>query len=146
MIGIELRAAAGIALVACLLLIAHLLIGKGEAACHAEQAQLVAQATAAASATEATWRARLEQVTKDNDARTQSIAFAHAADLASLRNRPARRVYVPGPAASACDGGTGAGLSGPDAGFLEGEATRANVLRSALAKCQAWIASVKGPP
>ena len=142
---LALRAIAVLVLFASLGLTALLLVNKGRADCRTAQAQLVAQATAQATATDIVWKARLEQVQKDSEARDRSIAAAHSADLAGLRNRPERRIYVPGPAASACEGGTGAGLSRPDAGVLEGESTRANVIRAALAKCYDWIDAVTNP-
>lgn len=61
--------------------------------------------------------------------------------LERLRKRPERR---PEPARAACEGGTGAELSGPDAGFLEREAARADELRAALSACYQWIDQVTG--
>ena len=59
--------------------------------------------------------------------------------LERLRERPER---LPEPARAACPGGTGAELSGEDAGFLEREAARADELRSALNACKAWVDNV----
>ena len=59
--------------------------------------------------------------------------------LERLRERPER---LPEPARTACNGSTGAELSGSDAGFLEREAARADELRAALQACQAWAESV----
>lgn len=59
--------------------------------------------------------------------------------LEQLRNRPDR---MPEPARAACKGGSGAELSGPDAGFLEREAARADELRAALDACQSWADTV----
>jgi hypothetical protein len=56
--------------------------------------------------------------------------------LERLRKRPER---MPDQARAACQGATGAELSGPDAGFLEREAARADELRSALTACYAWV-------
>jgi hypothetical protein len=56
--------------------------------------------------------------------------------LGELRSRPER---MPAASAPACVGGDGAGLSGPDAGFLEGEAARANKLRADLETAKEWI-------
>ena len=61
--------------------------------------------------------------------------------LERLRKRPERRSD---PARAACEGGTGAELSGPDAGFLEREAARADELRSAIGACYQWIDQVTG--
>lgn len=60
--------------------------------------------------------------------------------LERLRKRPER---MPGPARGACQGATGAELSGPDGGFLERLAARADEQRSALDECYAWIDQVK---
>ena len=61
--------------------------------------------------------------------------------LERLRKRPERASE---PARAACEGGTGAELSGPDAAFLEREAARADELRSAVSACYAWIDQVTG--
>ena len=76
--------------------------------------------------------ARLKGIRDEQDKRT-----ATRLDLAlrELRNRPDR---LPAAATEACKGATGAGLSRPDAGFLVGEAARANQLRSELAEWQSW--------
>lgn len=58
-----------------------------------------------------------------------------SADLEWLRNRPARRLQA---AEVDCKGGTGAELSGPDAGFLAREAARADTLRNALKACYSY--------
>ena len=145
---IEIRAAA-------FLLVAALLSGSGWLILHekgqidAQQCVIATQAAvsksaAAASAVESAWKEQANADAAQSAARLQNITAARDAALASLRNRAPRRVNVPGPAASACDGGTGAGLSGPDAGFLVGESARANGLREALAACYAWIKNVKG--
>jgi hypothetical protein len=69
-----------------------------------------------------------------------AIAAQRDAAIASLRDRPPRRVVVAGgtstPAAN-CQGATGAELSNSDSVFLLGEATRADNLRAALAACYA---------
>lgn len=56
------------------------------------------------------------------------VAAVHQRDLDSLRNRPTRRVEVV--QGGACAGVTGAELSRPDAGFLTGEAARAQRILS----------------
>jgi hypothetical protein len=73
------------------------------------------------------------------DAETRRINDRLADALERLRNRPAR---LPEPARPSCRGATGAELSGPDGGFLEREAARADELRAALAQCQAWVKQV----
>lgn len=55
------------------------------------------------------------------------VGAVHQRDLDSVRNRPPRRVEVV--RAGTCEGVTGAQLSGPDAGFLVGEAARAERIR-----------------
>lgn len=73
------------------------------------------------------------------DAEVRRINARLADALERLRNRPER---MPEPARPACRGATGAELSGPDGGFLEREAARADELRAALAQCQAWVKQV----
>lgn len=51
------------------------------------------------------------------------VGAVHQRDLDSVRNRPARRPEAV--RGATCEGVTGAQLSGPDAGFLVGEAARA---------------------
>lgn len=60
--------------------------------------------------------------------------------LRELRDRPDR---LPAAAAGACEGATGAELSRPDAGFLAGEAARAERLIARLDECHAWIDDLK---
>lgn len=74
--------------------------------------------------------------TERRNAELDTISRRLAAAQRELRNRPERR---PEAATEACQGGTGAGLSRPDSGFLEGEAARANRLRAALRQCYEWI-------
>ncbi len=71
------------------------------------------------------------QITKVKDEKIASINARLVTALGELRNRPDRRPVD----TAACQGATGAGLSGPDAGFLEGEAARANTLRAELGAC-----------
>ena len=73
-----------------------------------------------------------------NEVRAINSRLADA--LERLRKRPER---LPEPARGACQGATGAELSGPDGGFLERLAARADEQRSALAECYAWIDQVK---
>lgn len=73
------------------------------------------------------------------DAEVRRINARLADALERLRNRPER---MPEPSRPACRGSTGAELSGPDGGFLEREAARADELRAALAQCQAWVKQV----
>ena len=87
-------------------------------------------------------KAKNDQIAKQNQEHADEVRTINArlADaLERLRKRPER---LPEPARKACEGATGAQLSGPDAGFLSREAARANELRSALEKCYAWIDTV----
>lgn len=104
------------------------------------------KATQAARQTEANWQTNVEALDELHQTEVSRIAAARDSALRELRNRPTIRLDVPAPAGSAPSGGTGAGLSGPDAGFLDGEATRANSLRAALNRCQQWISEVKRAP
>lgn len=78
---------------------------------------------------------KIEQEKTDEIAR---IRTTYAATIASLQQRPDRKPTNPGgvPAPSAtCQGATGLELSRADAGFLVGEAARADELRTALGAC-----------
>jgi len=71
------------------------------------------------------------KITKAKDEKLASINARYIAALGELRKRPERR-----PVDTAnCQGATGAELSGPDAGFLEGEAARGDTLRTELGTC-----------
>ena len=83
-------------------------------------------------------------IAKQNQAHADQVRSVNrklADALERLRNRPERASE---PARAACEGGTGAELSGPDAAFLEREAARADELRSAVSACYAWIDQVTG--
>lgn len=69
-----------------------------------------------------------------DEVRTINSRLADA--IERLRKRPDR---MPESSRSACAGATGAELSGPDAGFLIREASRADGIRAALKECYAWI-------
>ena len=84
------------------------------------------------------------QLAKQNQAHADAVRDVNrklADALERLRKRPER---LPEPARASCEGGTGAELSGPDAGFLEREAARADELRAALGACYQWIDQVTG--
>lgn len=81
--------------------------------------------------------AKLNQAHAD---KVRSVNRRLADALERLRNRPER---MPESARSACEGGTGAELSGQDAGFLEREAARADQLRADLEACYGWIETVR---
>ena len=83
-------------------------------------------------------------IAKQNQAHADQVRAVNrrlADALERLRNRPERASEA---ARASCEGGSGAELSRPDAGFLEREAARADELRSALATCYAWIDTVRG--
>lgn len=63
--------------------------------------------------------------------------------LAGLRDRPERAAGVSEGARAGCAGGTGAELSRPDAGFLAGEAARADDIRAGLVACYEVMDSVR---
>lgn len=84
------------------------------------------------------------QLAKQNQAHADAVRAVNrklADALERLRNRPERKSE---PARAACEGSTGAELSGPDAAFLEREAARADELRAAVSACYAWIDQVTG--
>lgn len=105
-----------------------------------EKALQAAQAAVTESAKRAKEVARINQEHADEVAR---ISAQRDAALERLRKRPAR---LPEPARAACQGATGAELSGEDAGVLVREAARADELRGALRACYGWIDSVSGKP
>ena len=75
-------------------------------------------------------QAAADQIRKEKDAQIASINSSLADALVQLRSRPSR-------AQSATNGqsGTGLSLSAEDATFLEREAARADILRTALSAC-----------
>jgi hypothetical protein len=64
-------------------------------------------------------------------------------DLASLRDRPERAGNLSAVSRNSCQGATGAELSRSDAGFLVGEAARADEIRAGLIACYAVIDGVR---
>lgn len=86
---------------------------------------------------------QLQEQTNEITSQFQSEKDAISSQLANalerLRQRPQRLSEAARPA---CKGGTGAELSGPDAGFLEREAARADGLRAALNACYSWAETV----
>ena len=71
-----------------------------------------------------------DQIRKEKDAQIASINNQLADALIGLRKRPDRTQ-----SANAGQGGTGLSLSAQDAEFLDREAARADVLRTALSAC-----------
>ena len=75
-------------------------------------------------------QAAADQIRKEKDAQIAAINNSLADALEQLRQRPSRAQN-----AANGQGGTGLSLSAEDAGFLDREAARADVLRSALDAC-----------
>jgi hypothetical protein len=75
-------------------------------------------------------QAAADQIRKDKDAQIASINSSLADALVQLRSRPSRAQ-----GATNGQGGTGLSLSAEDATFLEREAARADILRTALDAC-----------
>jgi len=71
-----------------------------------------------------------DQIRKEKDAQIASINSSLADALIELRKRPSRAQT-----AGNGQGGTGMSLFAEDAGFLDREAARADVLRTALSAC-----------
>lgn len=69
-------------------------------------------------------------IQESKDAKNRTVINRQLALIDELRNRPERTVHT-----SDCKGATGAELSRPDAGFLAGEAARAERQRNALEAC-----------
>ena len=79
-----------------------------------------------------------DAIRKDKDAQIASINNSLADALIKLRERPNRTQ-----ATSNGQGGTGLSLSAEDATFLDREAARADILRSALSACYQQYDSLK---
>ena len=75
-------------------------------------------------------QAAADQIRKEKDAQIAAINNSLADALVQLHNRPNRAQ-----SAANGQGGTGLSLSAEDAVFLEREAARADVLRTALSAC-----------
>ena len=75
-------------------------------------------------------QAAADQIRKEKDAQIASINNQLADAIIGLRSRPNRTQT-----ASNGQGGTGLSLSAEDAGFLDREAARADILRTALDAC-----------
>lgn len=85
------------------------------------------------------WNADITTQRGKHDEELRAINARLADALERLRKRSER---MPEPARTACQGATGAELSGPDAGVLVRLANRADELRAALGQCQAWAETV----
>lgn len=108
--------------------------------CNERQAAKRVEAIEQAREVEAKWQANTEALQEVKDAEIARIARERDDALLRLRNRPGR---VPSATAPACEGATGAQLSGPDAGFLVGLAAEGARLAAELDECHAWIEEVK---
>ena len=82
-------------------------------------------------------QAAADQIRKDKDAQIASINNSLADALIKLRERPSRTQD-----AANGQGGTGMSLSSEDSVFLEREAARADILRTALSACYAQYDSL----
>ena len=114
-------------------LFALCLCGAGYAGWHIRDVDFMeykAKQQAATQKAQEEHQAAADQIRKEKDAQIASINNSLADALIKLRERPSR-------AKSASDGqgGTGLSLSAEDATFLDREAARADILRSALSAC-----------
>ena len=82
-------------------------------------------------------QAAADQIRKEKDAQIAAINNSLADALVRLRSRPSRTQD-----AANGQGGTGLSLSAEDSAFLERDAARADVLRSALSACYAQYDSL----
>ena len=98
----------------------------------ASTAQALADAATAARNQEQVWQTNVSRIRDEKDAEIKRVTAARDAALTSLRNR---RPRLPEAARPACQGSTGAELSGGDAEFLVRLAGRADELRAELAAC-----------
>ena len=83
-------------------------------------------------------QAAADQIRKEKDAQITSINAQLVDAISELRKRPSRAQD-----AANGQGGTGLSLSAEDASFLDREAARADVLRSALDACYQQYDSLK---
>ncbi|MGZ9713890.1 hypothetical protein ACXX82_24135 [Glaciimonas sp. GNP009] len=89
----------------------------------------LAVATNRANAAELSMKSKIKEVNDDRNKKIAAINDRLSAALYELRARPARRGNADSEGAGTtgqCAGASGAELSRPDAGFLEGEAARAD--------------------
>jgi hypothetical protein len=113
-------------------------------------ARIEKERAAAAEAARVEERRQQEAVNDALRKQSQTLAGINSGlrrDLDGLRNRPERPADVPDTPRPACAGATGAELSRPDAGFLAGEAARADECRAGLDACYTVIDAMnkKGP-
>lgn len=101
------------------------------------------QATEAARAKETMWQGVVNETVKTMEAQRAGVQRNLGIALDSLRDRPERRLDLPGTAGTDCQGGTGAELSRADAEFLSREAARADDLRAGLDACYRYADALK---
>ena len=109
-----------------------------EVAATAKAKAILDQAIIAKDQAEATMRSTISDIKNDQQSKITTITASRDAALRELRRRPARRpdAGTGNPAAtSECRGASGAELSKEDAGFLVGEAARADVDAERLNAC-----------
>ena len=114
-------------------LVAILLLGAGYTGYSIEASRFErykAEQLAQTQKAEQEHQAAADQIRKEKDAQIASINNQLTDALIGLRSRPNRTQ-----AASNGQGGTGLSLSAEDATFLDREAARADILRSALDAC-----------
>ena len=97
-------------------------------------------ATARAKSAELTMKTKIKEANDERDKKIAVINDRLSAALHQLRTRPARRADASAEGAGTtgrCAGASGVELSRPDAGFLEGEAARADRYVIELNACNA---------
>jgi hypothetical protein len=106
---------------------------------NADKAAAVQQALTTERANQEKANAALRQQAADQAAINNRLR----SDLASLRDRPERTGNLSAVSGRSCSGATGAELSRSDAGFLVGEAARADEIRAGLIACYTVIDGVR---
>lgn len=106
---------------------------------NADKAAAVQQALTSERANQEKANAAIRQQAADQAAINNRLR----SDLAGLRDRPERTVSLSAVSGSSCSGATGAQLSRSDAGFLVGEAARADEIRAGLIACYTVIDGVR---
>lgn len=115
---------------------------EGAAQCKTDVATAVAVQQAAASATEAGWERKVDDLRRNRDAEMGSVTAARDAALASLHNRAPSRAVMSSAAASACNGASPALIDAPDASVAVGFAAEFDTLRADYEACTSWIKAV----
>lgn len=99
----------------------------------------LAEASESARKQEAMWQEVVNGTVRNYEGKVSATRRNLDIALDGLRSRPERAPGVSEAPRPACEGGTGAELSGADAGFLAREAARADTLRAGLEACYAVI-------